>query len=49
MLSISIRKLDELVASGELVPTRFGRSVRFEPEVLRAFVKAKQGRDRIGS
>lgn len=41
-LSISLRKLDELVASGGIVATRpTAHMVRFEPSALNAWVAAQ--------
>lgn len=39
VLNISLRHLDTLVATGEITPVRIGRSVRFRPETLRAFIE----------
>lgn len=40
ILSISLRHLDTLVATGEITPVRIGRSVRFRPEAIREFIEA---------
>lgn len=40
-LNISLRKVDTMVARGELPVVRFGRSVRFVPDAVRAFVRRK--------
>lgn len=39
LLSISLRHLDTLVASGEIVPVRIGRSVRFRPKSIKDFIE----------
>lgn len=43
-LAISARKLDMLVASGDLQSVRIGRSVRFRPSALELFVEARESR-----
>jgi excisionase family DNA binding protein len=39
LLNISLRHLDTLVASGEIVPVRIGRSVRFRPKSVEEFIE----------
>lgn len=39
ILSISLRHLDTLVASGEITPVRIGRAVRFRPETVKGFIR----------
>jgi len=39
LLNISLRHLDTLVASRELVPIRIGRSVRFRPKSIEDFIE----------
>ena len=43
-LSISPRKLDSLVASGELPRVKIGSSVRFQQSDLEAFIVEKKAR-----
>jgi excisionase family DNA binding protein len=43
-LCLSLRKLWALSASGEIPAVRIGKSVRYSPMVLVAFVAARQGR-----
>jgi excisionase family DNA binding protein len=43
-LAISPRKLDMLVASGDIQTVRIGRSVRFRPSALEYFVEARESR-----
>lgn len=39
VLNVSLRKVWELTASGVLPSVRIGRSVRFRPEDVRAFLE----------
>ncbi|PAW79093.1 MAG: hypothetical protein B9S32_03820 [Verrucomicrobia bacterium Tous-C9LFEB] len=45
-LQLSVRKLQEDVAAGALLPTRFGRAVRFHPSDIRAYIDARRIRRR---
>ena len=38
LLNVSLRHLDTLVASGEIIPVRIGRAVRFKPEEIQSFI-----------
>lgn len=38
-LNLSLRKIDSMVARGELPVVRFGRAVRFVPGAVRAYVR----------
>jgi excisionase family DNA binding protein len=39
LLTISVRMLERLVATGSIVPTRIGGAIRFSPAQLEAFIE----------
>ena len=43
-LSISIRLVDKLVATGDLPAVRIGKSVRFRPSALEYLIEARESR-----
>jgi hypothetical protein len=43
-LCISIRKLDNLIKSGDLPTIRFGRSIRINPEAINELVGKSQSK-----
>lgn len=45
-LRVSLRFVDELLALGELVPMRMGRSVRLDRETVRAYARQTSVRGR---
>ena len=47
LLNVSIRTVDEKIASGDIPVVRIGRSVRFRPEALELYVEALETRIRF--
>jgi excisionase family DNA binding protein len=45
-LSLSVRTIDELIASGDLSVVRIGRTVRIRPSAIAYFVEARETRGR---
>ena len=43
-LSVSIRKLDMLIASGDLPAVRMGKAVRVRPSAIEYFIEARESR-----
>lgn len=43
-LGVSLRTVDELIASGDIPVVRIGKSVRFRPEALENFIDARETR-----
>ena len=43
-LSVSIRKLDMLIASGDLPAVRMGKAVRVRPTAIDYFIEARESR-----
>ena len=43
-LSVSIRKLDLLIASGDLPVVRMGKAVRVRPSAIEYFIEARESR-----
>jgi excisionase family DNA binding protein len=41
-LAISLRKIDQLVVSGDLATVRIGRSIRFRASALEYFIEAHE-------
>jgi excisionase family DNA binding protein len=44
ILNVSLRTIDEKIASGDIPVIRIGRSVRIRPEALERFVDANETR-----
>jgi excisionase family DNA binding protein len=44
ILNVSLRTIDEKIASGDIPVVRIGRSVRIRPETLELFVNANETR-----
>jgi excisionase family DNA binding protein len=44
ILGVSTRTIRRLIEKGELVPCRFGRSVRVHPDDLAAYIDRQRGR-----
>lgn len=38
---LCLRSVDEAVARGDLIPTRFGKAVRFTPEAVQSWIDRK--------
>jgi excisionase family DNA binding protein len=43
-LSVSIRKLDQLIASGDLPAVRMGKAVRVRPSAIEYLIEARESR-----
>lgn len=48
-LSVSLRTIHVLIASGALASVRIGRSVRVRPSALEQFVEARETRGKISN
>jgi excisionase family DNA binding protein len=46
-LSVSLRTIDNLVASGDLPAVKIGRAIRIRPSALDYFIEARESRQSI--